>query len=160
MQDREGRMEWRGHGTWYRVVGELDPAASQTPVVICHGGPGAGHDYCEPIADLSRFGRTCVLYDQLGCGKSDLLPDAPAAFWTPQLFKDELSELVRHLGIADRYALVGQSWGGMLAMEYALDQPARAAGDGRRRLACEHAALGLGGEPSAGGSAAGRAGRR
>jgi L-proline amide hydrolase len=105
------------------VVGDLDPAASQTPVVICHGGPGAGHDYCEPIADLSRSGRTCVLYDQLGCGKSQLLPDAPADFWTPQLFKDELSELVRHLGIADRYALVGQSWGGMLAMEYALDQP-------------------------------------
>ena len=97
--------------------------APQTPVVICHGGPGAPHDYCEPISDLSRFGRACVLYDQLGCGKSDLLPDAPADFWTPQLFKDELSALTRHLGIADRFAIVGQSWGGMLAMDYALDDP-------------------------------------
>src|SRR6058998_2925459 len=116
-------MEWRGHETWYRVRGDLDPSSPQTPVVICHGGPGAAHDYCEPIGDLSRFGRTCVLYDQLGCGKSQLLPDAPADFWTVQLFKDELADLTRHLGIADRYAVVGQSWGGMLAMEHALDHP-------------------------------------
>jgi L-proline amide hydrolase len=124
MHDREGRMEWREHETWYRVVGALDPAAPQTPVVICHGGPGAAHDYCEPIADLSRFGRACVLYDQIGCGRSELLPDAPADFWTPQLFKDELAELTRHLGITFRYAIVGQSWGGMLAMDYALGRPA------------------------------------
>ncbi len=123
MKDCEGRMEWDGRETWFRVLGDLDVGAQQTPVVICHGGPGAAHDYCEPIADLSRFGRACVLYDQLGCGTSDLLPDAPADFWTPQLFKDELSALTRHLGIFDRYAIVGQSWGGMLAMDYALDDP-------------------------------------
>ena len=121
----------------------------ETPVVICHGGPGAAHDYTEPIADLSRFGRACVLYDQLGCGKSEHLPDAPAEFWTPQLFKDELVALTRHLGIDDRHAVVGQSWGGMLAMEYALDHPQRPARDRRRRLAGEHDALGVGGEPPA-----------
>jgi L-proline amide hydrolase len=103
------------------VVGDLQ--AGPTPVVICHGGPGAAHDYTEPIANLSRFGRGCVLYDQVGCGKSTHLPDAPADFWTVQLFKDELSDLTRELGIAERYAVVGQSWGGMLAMEYALDHP-------------------------------------
>ena len=123
MQDREDRMSWNGHETWYRIVGELEREAERTPVVICHGGPGAAHDYVEPIADLSGFGRACVLYDQLGCGRSEHLPDAPAEFWTPQLFKDELSEVVRHLGIEDRYAVVGQSWGGMLAMEHALDHP-------------------------------------
>ena len=123
MADHEGRMTWNGHETWYRVIGDIDPAAERTPVVICHGGPGASHDYCEPIAELHRFGRACVLYDQTGCGKSQHLPDAPADFWTPQLFKDELVELTRHLGIEDRHAVVGQSWGGMLAMEYALDQP-------------------------------------
>jgi L-proline amide hydrolase len=123
MTDGEGRMQWRAGETWYRVVGELDPGSELTPVVICHGGPGASHDYTEPIADLSRSGRACVLYDQLGCGKSQHLPDAPAEFWTPQLFKDELADLVRHLGIAERYVVLGQSWGGMLAMEYALDHP-------------------------------------
>jgi L-proline amide hydrolase len=117
----ENRMIRNGHETWYRVVGDL--SSGPTPVVICHGGPGAAHDYTEPIAELSRFGRGCVLYDQLGCGKSTHLPDAPADFWTVPLFKDELVDLTRELGIADRYAVVGQSWGGMLAMEYALDHP-------------------------------------
>jgi L-proline amide hydrolase len=118
----EGRMHWNGHETWYRVVGDLD--GGPTPVVICHGGPGAAHDYTEPIAELSRYGRGCVLYDQLGCGLSEHLPDAPADFWSPQLFKDELVALTEELGIAERYAVVGQSWGGMLAMEHALDHPA------------------------------------
>ena len=117
----EGRMSWNGRETWYEVVGDLH--GGKTPVVICHGGPGAAHDYTEPIAELNRSGRGCVLYDQLGCGKSEHLPDAPADFWSPELFKDELVELTRHLGIADRYAVVGQSWGGMLALEHALDHP-------------------------------------
>lgn len=118
----EERMHWDGHETWYRVVGDLD--GGPTPVVICHGGPGAGHDYTEPIAELSRYGRGCVLYDQLGCGKSEHLPKAPPDFWSPQLFKDELVALTEHLGVAHRYAVVGQSWGGMLALEHALDAPA------------------------------------
>jgi L-proline amide hydrolase len=117
----ESRMIRDEYETWYRVVGDL--SSGPTPVVICHGGPGAAHDYTEPIAELSRFGRGCVLYDQLGCGQSSHLPDAPADFWTVQLFKDELVDLTRHLGIAERYAVVGQSWGGMLAMEHALDHP-------------------------------------
>jgi len=123
MQVLDDRMTWNGLETWYEVHGELDPDSALTPVVICHGGPGAAHDYCEPIAELAESGRTCVLYDQVGCGKSQHLPDAPAEFWTPQLFKDELVELTRHLGISDRYTVVGQSWGGMLAMEHALDHP-------------------------------------
>jgi L-proline amide hydrolase len=117
----EGTMSRDGLDTWYRVVGDLD--SGPVPVVICHGGPGAAHDYTEPIANLSRYGRGCVLYDQVGCGNSTHRPDAPADFWTVQLFKDELVDLTRHLGIADRYAVVGQSWGGMLGMEHAIDHP-------------------------------------
>ena len=48
----EGTLEWQHGSTWYRVVGELDPAAALTPVLVLHGGPGAAHDYCEPIAEL------------------------------------------------------------------------------------------------------------
>ncbi|HZQ15464.1 MAG TPA: proline iminopeptidase-family hydrolase [Gaiellaceae bacterium] len=118
----EGRMIRDGKETWYRVVGDL--GSGPTPVVICHGGPGAAHDYVEPIAELSRFGRGCVLYDQVGCGRSSHHPDAPVDFWTVELFKDELVALTEHLGVAGRYAVVGQSWGGMLALEHALDHPA------------------------------------
>lgn len=115
-------MAWAHGETWYRVLGDLDPAAEQVPVVVLHGGPGAGSDYCEPIAELlHESGRTTVLYDQLGCGRSTHLVDAPVDFWTVQLFKDELTALLEHLGVADRYALVGQSWGGMLAMDWALE---------------------------------------
>ncbi len=117
-------MRWREHETWYRIVGDLTPGSGKAPVVILHGGPGATHDYTEPIADLSRAGRACVLYDQVGNGRSSHHRDAPAGFWNVQLFKDELSTLVRHLGIEERYVVVGQSWGGMLAMEHALDHPA------------------------------------
>src|SRR5512133_3106833 len=109
MQFREGRMSWNGLETWYRLHGELGRESALTPVVICHGGPGAAHDYCEPIAELAGRGRACVLYDQVGCGNSQHLPDAAAEFWTPQLFKDELVELTRQLEVSDRYAVVGQS---------------------------------------------------
>ena len=118
-------MTWEHGDTWYRILGDLDPGADQVPVVLIHGGPGATHDYLEPAADLVReSGRAVVLYDQLGCGSSTGLPDAPDEFWTVDLFKHELSLLLEHLGIAARYALLGQSWGGMLAMEHAIDQPA------------------------------------
>jgi L-proline amide hydrolase len=111
--------------TWYRIVGELEPAAAQAPLVILHGGPGAAHDYVEPIADLiAQTGRTVVLYDQVGCGLSQHLPEAAVEFWTPQLFKDELTALTGHLGIAGNYHLIGQSWGGMLGLEHALTHPA------------------------------------
>jgi len=119
----EGHLERDGHRTWYRVVGELDPDALHAPVVICHGGPGGTHDYVAPIAELHRSGRACVLYDQLGNGRSDHLPDADPSFWTTQLFNDELTALVEHLGIDARYHVVGNSWGGMLAMAHALDHP-------------------------------------
>jgi L-proline amide hydrolase len=119
----EGHLARDGHRTWYRIVGDLDPDALHAPVVICHGGPGGTHDYVAPIAELHRSGRACVLYDQLGNGNSDHLPDADPSFWTTQLFKDELTALVEHLGIDARYHVVGQSWGGMLAMDHAIDHP-------------------------------------
>jgi L-proline amide hydrolase len=118
----EGTLEWDGHSTWYRIEGALD--AAPVPLVILHGGPGAAHDYVEPIAELAtRSGRPCVLYDQLGCGRSEHLPNAPSEFWTVELFKRELLAVLEHLGVAQRYHLLGQSWGGMLAMEHAVGQP-------------------------------------
>jgi L-proline amide hydrolase len=116
-------MKWQHGNTWYRVVGDLK--SGKTPIMVLHGGPGAGHNYCEPIADLiAQTGRAAVLYDQIGCGNSTHLPDAPKEFWTPELFMEELVLLTKHLGIADNYAIVGQSWGGMLGMQFAITQPA------------------------------------
>ncbi|HET9074805.1 MAG TPA: proline iminopeptidase-family hydrolase [Solirubrobacteraceae bacterium] len=119
----EATLNWSRGWTWYRVVEGADE--SRVPLVLLHGGPGAGADYIEPISELAeRSGRTCVLYDQLGCGRSQHLPQAPAEFWTPALFLEELAAIVEHLGIAGRHNILGQSWGGMLGMEYAVTHPA------------------------------------
>ena len=115
-------MKWKHGSTWYRVVGDLK--SSKTPVMVLHGGPGAGHNYCEPIADvLAQTGRAAVLYDQIGCGNSTHLPDKPKEFWTPELFMEELVLLTEHLGISNKYNIVGQSWGGMLGMQFAIQKP-------------------------------------
>ncbi len=117
----EGFVPFREFRVWYRIVGEVDqPAPSSFPLLVLHGGPGATHDYLEPLAALSRSGRAVVFYDQLGSGNSDQ-PDDPT-LWNIDLFLDEVATVRRELGL-ERVHLLGQSWGGMLALSYALMQP-------------------------------------
>ena len=51
MPENEGFVPFRGHRTWYRVVGD-DQSDGKLPVVLLHGGPGATHDYLEPLEAL------------------------------------------------------------------------------------------------------------
>ena len=88
-----------------------------------HGGPGASHDYLENLSALASDTRRVIFYDQLGSGRSDKPDEATIARWQVQRFVDELAMLRRELGL-DRVHILGQSWGGMLAIEYALTQPA------------------------------------
>jgi L-proline amide hydrolase len=115
----EGYVPFRGYRTWYRIVGEGEDDG-KLPVLYLHGGPGGTHDYLEPLEAMAETGRRAIFYDQIGCGKSDL-PDDPS-LWKVETFVDELGEVRRHLGL-DRLHIFGNSWGGMLAMEYALTQP-------------------------------------
>jgi L-proline amide hydrolase len=118
---REGRAKFGAYETWYRVTGESE--TGKPPVFILHGGPGAAHNYVDAYKLLARQGRAVIHYDQLGCGNSTLLPDKGADFWTPQLFIDELNNLVDTLGMRSAFHALGQSWGGMLGAEYAITQP-------------------------------------
>ncbi len=111
----EGILQWQDFRTWYRVT-----EGDGVPLVVCHGGPGMTHDYLTSLASL---GRPCVFYDQLGNGRSGRYPDAPASFWTPDLFVSELEALVAALGFSDGYHVLGHSWGGMLALEHAVRRP-------------------------------------
>jgi L-proline amide hydrolase len=120
MQVREGYAEFRGHRTWFRVTG--DPDSGRLPLIVAHGGPGCTHDYVDSFKDLAATGRAVVHYDQLGNGRSTHLPDAPREYWVVDLFLAELNNLIAHLGIRD-YALLGQSWGGILGAEHAVRQP-------------------------------------
>ena len=119
---REGFLPFRQFRVWYRIVGELDqPAPGRFPLLVLHGGPGAPHDYLDPLAALAQSGgRPVVFYDQLGSGNSDK-PDDPT-LWNIDLFLEEVGAVRRELGL-ERIHLLGHSWGAMLALSYALMQP-------------------------------------
>src|SRR6266542_1628445 len=115
----EGRIPYDGGETWYQVVGDGEEPG-KLPLVCLHGGPGALHDYLEPLGALAETGRRVIFYDQIGCGKSWI--EKPPEFWTVELFVAEVGAVRDALGL-DRIHLFGSSWGGMLAMEYALTRP-------------------------------------
>jgi L-proline amide hydrolase len=115
---RDGTVAFEDGETWYRITGE----GAGTPLIVLHGGPGATHDYVLSLTDLSGD-RPVVHYDQLGNGRSSHFPDRGAEFWTVDLFVRELHNLVDALGLRGRHHVLGQSWGGFLAQEYALTQP-------------------------------------
>lgn len=115
----EGTVPFRGYRTWYQVVGE--PATSdRVPLLVLHGGPGLPHDYLEDLSRLADGGRAVIFYDQIGCGKSDHPDDD--ALWTMATFVEEVAAVRDALGL-ERVHLLGHSWGGWLALEYALDRP-------------------------------------
>jgi proline-specific peptidase len=111
----EGTVSVDGYRIWYRRVGR-----GGIPLLVLHGGPGAGHDYLESLEGLAAE-RTVVFYDQLGCGRSDQ-PDA-RSLWHMDRFVAEVSMVRQALGLESIH-LIGQSWGGWLAIEYMLTHPA------------------------------------
>jgi proline iminopeptidase len=104
------------HQVWVKRVGNNPDLR----VLLLHGGPGATHEYFEacdsyfPAAGIEYY-----YYDQLGSGFSDQ-PDDPS-LWDLGRFVDEVEQVRRALGLdRDSFVLLGHSWGGILAIEYAL----------------------------------------
>jgi proline iminopeptidase len=89
-------------------------------VLLLHGGPGATHEYLEACDSfLPAAGIEYYYYDQLGSGFSDQ-PDDPS-LWQVDRFVEEVEQVRQALGLGpDNFVLYGQSWGGILAIEYAL----------------------------------------
>ena len=101
---------------WTRRVG----SNPDLKVLLLHGGPGATSELYECFDTwFPRAGIEYYHYDQLGSLRSDQ-PDDPS-LWTLERFVDEVEQVRRALGL-DRgnFVLLGQSWGGLLALEYAL----------------------------------------
>ena len=113
-----------GYRVWTRSVGggAIDAVP---PLLVLHGGPGVPHDYLENLVSLASPRQRVVFYDQLGCGRSDR-PDDPGRWKLPR-FVAELDRVRAALGLG-HVVLLGQSWGGMLAIEYMLTRPAGVAG--------------------------------
>ena len=102
-----------GFNVWTRRVGKGD-----VKLLLLHGGPGMTHEYLESFKDyLPQEGIEIYFYDQLGSYHSDQ-PNDPS-LWTVDRFREEVEEVRTKLGLEDFY-LLGSSWGGFLAMDYAV----------------------------------------
>ena len=112
---REGMVAVRGVELFVRRVGQGSPA------VVLHGGPGAHHDYLLPGFDALADGRELIYYDQRGGGRSPVARDV-AVGWTEHVA--DLEALRTTWGL-ERLTLAGYSWGGLLALLYALSHPGR-----------------------------------
>ena len=98
---------------WTKKIG-----SGPVKVLLLHGGPGFSHEYLEALESfLPQSGIEMYYYDQLGCNNSDQ-PDDPS-LWTLARYTEEVEEVRRALGL-EHFVLYGHSWGGMLAIEYAL----------------------------------------
>jgi len=117
----EGYVEVEGGRVWYRRLGEGDAL----PVLLLHGGPGAAHDYMLPLAERLSEHRPAIVYDQLGCGRADRPDDT--SLWTVDRSVTEVDQVRAALGL-DRCHLLGQSWGGWLAIDYMARGPVGVAG--------------------------------
>jgi proline iminopeptidase len=116
MKITEGYMPFEGFKTYYRIVGEA--TEGKKPLVLLHGGPGSTHNYFEVLDKIAESGRQVIMYDQIGCGNS-FVEGHPELFNADTWIK-ELIELRRHLGLEEIH-LLGQSWGGMQAIWYAIE---------------------------------------
>ena len=89
-------------------------------VLLLNGGPGATHEYFECFENfLPAEGIEFIYYDQLGCGNSDNPNDI--AFWDLDRYVEEVEQVRKALDLdSNNFYLLGHSWGGILAIEYAL----------------------------------------
>jgi proline iminopeptidase len=103
-------------GVWVKRVGNHPDLR----LLLLHGGPGSTHEYFEACDSyLPAAGIEYYYYDQLGSGFSDQ-PDEPS-LWDLDRFVGEVEQVRAALGLdRDDFVLLGHSWGGILAIEYAL----------------------------------------
>ena len=109
----EGTIAVPGGNVWFKRVG----AGAGLPLLVVHGGPGLPHTYLRSLQRLADE-REVVFWDQLGCGNSER--PSNTELWTMERSMAEMDAVVRGLGL-ERFHLFGNSWGGMMAQQHALD---------------------------------------
>jgi proline-specific peptidase len=120
--EETGTVAVEGGRIWYRENGGGHDGAA---ALLCiHGGPGFSHEYMLPLVDLAPE-RRVILYDQLDAGNADR-PGDPAD-WRVERFVAEVDAVRLALGL-DRVVIIGNSWGGTIAAEYAIGCPDGLAG--------------------------------
>ena len=114
----EGTIAVPGGAVWFKRVG----GGPGLPLLAIHGGPGLPHNYLRSLERLADE-REVIFWDQLGCGNSKC--PSNIGLWTMERSVAEMDAVVKALGLS-RFHVFGNSWGGMLAQQYALDAPSGA----------------------------------
>lgn len=123
LERSEGYWEINGTKLHYVMIG------SGEPIVVLHGGPGGNLDSKLEFADFAP-GFQWIFYDQRGCGESERFPvdleqlDEAAAFFSVERQVEDLEEIRKKLGF-EKITILGHSWGGGLAVFYAVAHPDR-----------------------------------
>jgi proline iminopeptidase len=117
MKAIEGYMPFKGYKTYYRIIGEN--SNGHKPILLLHGGPGSTHNYFEVLDRLSAEGRQVISYDQIGCGNSFV--EGHPELWNEKTWLEELINIREYLHL-DEVHILGQSWGGMLLIEYLIEK--------------------------------------
>jgi proline iminopeptidase len=113
LKSDEGLVKVLGFNLFYRSFG-----TPERGTVLClHGGPGSAHDYMLPMADLAKIGYRVVFYNQLGSWRSEV-PKNKALF-VAERYVEEVEAFRKRMKLG-RPHIIGSSWGGMLAIAYAI----------------------------------------
>lgn len=115
LQLKDGFKNVNGVNHYYKIIGNGEP------FVLLHGGPGMYHDELYPFFLDFAKSHKLIFYDQRGNGKSKLTKIDSTTFNVPLLVSD-LEELRKEFGI-EKLNIIGHSWGGLLAMYYAVQYP-------------------------------------
>lgn len=107
----EGYLETNGATLYYKTFG------SGEPIVVLHGGPGFDHRQFLPFIEELASDYKVILYDQRGTGLSSGPVDSASI--TIDNFMDDIDAVRKAFGI-EKMNLLGHSWGGILAMHYAI----------------------------------------
>ncbi len=113
MEESQGFVRVLGYRMFYRSFG----TPTKGTVLCLHGGPGASHEYLLPLADLAQFGYRVVLFDQLGCGRSQR--PRGTKLYTVAHNVEEVEGIRKALKLG-RVHLFGSSYGGALVLATAL----------------------------------------
>src|ERR1700677_1552138 len=117
--ESSGFAQANGHELYYATLGR------GMPVIFMHGGLGFDHQYFRPFVDPLADAAQVVYYDHLGHGKSDRPTDFSEI--TLERLSSDCDALATALGF-DKFVLVGHSYGGFIALDFALRYPRRLAG--------------------------------
>ena len=112
---KESKINLKNANIYFKTMGAGEP------IIVVHGGPGLDSSYMEPQIERLSDKYNVVFYDQRGSGKS-LPAEISAQHVNIKTFVEDIEALRKELGF-DTFTILGHSWGGRLAMEYAIAYP-------------------------------------